>query len=110
MFPFWEHCAIVMRIIAIRTLREFWEIPVYADAEQPLKAWYAEARRADWKTPHEIKAQFGHASPLKDNRVVFNIAGNKYRLVMKVNYDYGIMYVRFVGTHEDYDAIDAETV
>ena len=99
-----------MRVIAKRTLRAFWEIPAYADAEQPLKAWYSEARRADWKTSPDIKAQFRHASFLKGNRVVFNIAGNKYRLVVKVNYAYGIVYVRFVGTHKDYDAIDAETV
>lgn len=99
-----------MRVIAKRALRAFWENPEYADAEQPLKTWHSEARRADWKTPQEIKHQFRHASFLKGNRVVFNIAGNKYRLVVKVNYAYGIAYVRFVGTHKQYDAIDAEIV
>ena len=99
-----------MRVIAKRTLREFWENPDYADAEQPLKAWHSEARKAEWKTPQHIKAQYRHASFLKDNRVVFNIAGNKYRLVVKVNYALRIAYVHFVGTHNQYDAIDAETV
>jgi mRNA interferase HigB len=99
-----------VRVIAKRTLREFWENPDYADAEQPLKAWQSEARKAEWKTPQHIKAQYRHASFLKDNRVVFNIAGNKYRLVVKVNYALRIAYVRFLGTHKQYDAIDAETV
>lgn len=99
-----------MRVIAKRTLREFWEKPDCADAEQPLKAWYSEARNADWKKPQDIKERYRQASFLKDNRVVFNIAGNKYRLIVKINYPFGIVYVRFIGTHKQYDAIDAETV
>ncbi len=99
-----------MRVIAKRALREFWRIPKYADAEQPLKAWYLEARKAEWKTLQAIKAQYRSASFLGHNRVVFNIAGNKYRLVVKVNYAFGIVYIRFVGTHRQYDEIDAETV
>ena len=99
-----------MRVRAKRILREFWEKPEYSDAEQPLKAWYSETRRADWKTPQDIKTQFRHASILKGNRVVFNIAGNKYRLIVKVNYAFGVVYIRFVGTHSQYDAIDAENV
>jgi len=91
-------------------LREFWEKPDCVDAEQPLKAWYSEARNADWKKPQDIKEQYRQASFLKDNRVVFNIAGNKYRLIVKINYPFGIVYVRFIGTHKQYDAIDVETV
>ncbi|MBF0145539.1 MAG: type II toxin-antitoxin system HigB family toxin [Magnetococcales bacterium] len=100
-----------MRIIAKRTLREFWErVPACLDCKGPLEAWYALAAQADWKTPSEVKSQFRHASLLKGNRVVFNIAGNKYRLVVKVNYSYGVAYIRFVGTHAQYDQINAETV
>ncbi len=91
-------------------LREFWENPGFTDAEQPLKAWYLEARNAEWKTPQDVKVLYRHASFLKDNRVVFNIAGNKYRLIVKINYPLGIIYTRFMGTHKQYDAIDAETV
>ena len=99
-----------MRIIALRTIREFWEIAGHGDSEQPLKSWYAIAKQADWTCPQDIKDQFRNASILKDNRVVFNIAGNKYRLIVKFNYPYRIGYIRFVGTHVQYDAVDAETV
>ena len=99
-----------MRIIAKKTLVDFWEHPNHRDAEQPLKAWYAEAKHADWKTPAEIKAHYRNASIVGDNRVVFNIAGNKYRLVVKFHYNTGIGYIRFVGTHGEYDQIDVETV
>lgn len=97
-----------MRIIARKTLREFWK--QHADAEQPLKAWFREAAHADWATPGAIKAVYRSASLVGDNRVVFNIAGNKYRLVVKVNYAYRVMYVRFIGTHRQYDAIDVMEV
>ena len=97
-----------MRIIAVSTLRNFWEIN--RDAEEPLKAWYQEAKSADWATPHQIKAMYRHASVLGDNRIVFNIAGNKYRLIVKFNYPYRIEYVRFIGTPAEYDRIDAEEV
>jgi mRNA interferase HigB len=90
-----------VRVIAKRTLREFWEKPDCVDAEQPLKAWYSEARSADWKKPQDIKEQYRQASFVKDN---------KYRLIVKINYPFGIVYVRFIGTHKQYDAIDAETV
>jgi len=95
-----------MRIISRRTLREFWEIPRYKDAEQPLKAWFKTASEADWASPSDIKDIFRSASFVPDNRVVFNIAGNKYRLVVKINYPYRIMYIRFVGTHKQYDEIN----
>ncbi len=97
-----------MRIIAIGTLRNFWEIN--RDAEEPLKAWYQEVGRADWATPQQVKEMYRNASVIGDNRIVFNIAGNKYRLIVKFNYSYRIGYVRFIGTHTEYDRIDAEEV
>lgn len=99
-----------MRIIAKGTLKRFWEMAGHRDAEQPLRAWYAEAVKSNWKGPAEIKANYGTASILKSNRVVFNIAGNKYRLVIAFRYDLRIGFVRFVGTHKEYDRIDAEEV
>lgn len=75
-----------------------------------MKAWFAEASGASWETPQSIKDQYRHASFVADDRVTFNIGGNKYRLVVHVNYDYGIVFVKFVGTHSDYDRIDPETV
>lgn len=100
-----------MRVIAKRTLRTFWESnPRYADAKGPLGAWHQEVTAADWATTQDVKAQFRHASILKGNRVIFNIAGNKYRLVVKINYAYRIVYIRFIGTHREYDEIDAEKI
>ena len=99
-----------MRIISRKTLRLFWEKPQYTDAEQALKAWFREASNADWATPAEIKAAFRTASIVGNNRVVFNICGNKYRLVVRVNYAYRVMYIRFVGTHAQYDRINVEEV
>jgi mRNA interferase HigB len=95
-----------MRIISRKALRHFWERPQYADAEQPLRAWFREATRADWKSPAEVKAAFRSASIVRGNRVVFNIAGN----MVKVNYAYRVIYIRFVGTHRQYDQINAEEV
>ena len=80
------------------------------DAEQPLKAWYEEAKSAAWTQPAEIKAQYRNASVLKNRRVVFNIKGNDYRLIVAVAYRLQIVYVKFVGTHKEYDAVDAETI
>ena len=97
-----------MRIIARRTLREFWE--QHPDAEQPLLAWYADTRSANWKSPADIKRVYRNASVVANNRVVFNIKGNSYRLVVAVQYAFGIVYVRFVGTHAAYDRIDAATI
>jgi mRNA interferase HigB len=91
-------------------LREFWTRPGCADSEEPLRSWFRRAVRADWASPAEIKADFRSASIVANNRVVFNIAGNKYRLVVKVNYPYRVFYIRFVGTHDEYDEIDATTV
>ena len=97
-----------MRIISRRTLREFWNI--YPDAEESLKAWFQEATHADWANPHDVKALYGNASVIGDGRMVFNIAGNKYRLIVWFNFPYRIGYIRFVGTHAEYDGIDAENV
>jgi mRNA interferase HigB len=97
-----------MRVIAVSTLRAFWVR--YPDAEQPLKAWYEEAKSAAWTQPAEIKAQYRNASVLKNRRVVFNIKGNDYRLIVAVAYRLQIVYVKFVGTHKEYDAVDAETI
>jgi mRNA interferase HigB len=88
--------------------RAFWER--YPDAEQPLKAWYEEATSATWSQPADIKAQYRSASVLKNRRVVFNIKGNDYRLIVAIAYKLQIVYVKFVGTHKEYDAVDAETV
>ncbi len=99
-----------MRIISRKTLRLFWEKPEYADAEQSLKAWFKEVSKAEWTSPAAIKAVFGTASIVANNRVVFNIGGNKYRLVVRVNYPYRVMYVRFIGTHAQYNRINVEEV
>jgi len=97
-----------MHIIAIRALREFWE--THPRAETPLRGWYAEASRANWRTPSDIKAVHRSASFLANNRVVFNIKGNDYRLVVAVRYPSTTMFIRFVGTHAEYDQVDAETI
>jgi mRNA interferase HigB len=117
MFPFWyhlrrglirEHLAPYMRIVALRTLREFWE--QHADSEVPLRAWYHEAKHADWDSPARVKTTYGSASVIANSRVVFNIKGNSYRLVVKIHYTLRIIYIRFVGTHAAYDRIHAEEV
>lgn len=97
-----------MRVIARPVLRSFWER--FPDAEQPLKAWLAEAESASWRTPRDIREVYRNASVVADNRVVFNIAGNKYRLVVHFHYEYGIARIRFIGRHAEYDAIDVETI
>jgi mRNA interferase HigB len=99
-----------MRVIARSTLREFWECPEYTDLQGQLEAWYREAKQAQWSDPMEIKAQYGTASILKGGRVVFNIAGNKYRLVVGINYPTQTVFIKFIGTHKQYDQIDAETI
>jgi mRNA interferase HigB len=101
---------VLVRVIAKSTLRAFWSRPGRKDAEQPLLAWHKEAEVADWSSPADIKRQFGTASILGSGRVVFNIAGNKYRLVVAIRYDSKIVFIRFVGTHAEYDKIDAEEI
>ena len=97
-----------MRIISKKTLRECWTI--HSDSEQPLKAWYAKTKLADWKTSIDIKNDYRNVSFVVNNRVIFNIKGNQYRLVAAINYEFGIVYIRFVGSHKDYDKIDAKTI
>ncbi len=100
-----------MRIIVLSALKAFWEEnPEYLDARDPTLAWYRHALHADWGSPAEVKQDFRNASILKDGRVVFNIAGNKYRLVVWINYAYRVVYIRFIGTHGQYDDIDAQTI
>jgi mRNA interferase HigB len=100
-----------MRVIALSTLKAFWENdPDYKDARELCLAWYRQVLVADWISPAAVKADFGNASILKDGRVVFNIAGNKYRLVVWINYAYRVVYIRFIGTHKQYDATDAQTI
>jgi len=97
-----------MHIVSIKTLREFWES--HPDAEQPLRAWYTVARRAQWQSPTDVKAAYASASLIGGNRVVFNIKGNTYRLIVIAEYRKGRLFVRFVGTHSEYDRIDAATI
>lgn len=97
-----------MRVISRKALREFWE--KHPDAETPLRAWFKEAHEAHWGTPSDIKARYAMASFLAKDRVVFNIKGNAYRLVVAIRYELGIVYIRFVGTHAAYDTIDATRV
>lgn len=97
-----------MRVIAVGTLKAFWE--KHAQAEQPLKAWYDEARVAKWTTPQDIKDAYASASFIRNNRVVFNIKGNDYRLIVAVAYKVQIVYIKFVGTHAEYDHVDASNV
>ena len=100
-----------MRVIALSTLKSFTSgHPGRRDAEEPILAWYRDALHADWASPAAIKVQFATASVLKDGRVVFNLGGNKYRLVVWINYPYRVVYIRFIGTHRQYDAIDAQTI
>ena len=97
-----------MRIIAKKILRDFWEI--HPDSEQQLKAWYQETSKAGWTTPNQIKKEYPSASFLANNRVVFNIKGNHYRLIVKISYDYEMVWIRFIGTHAGYDKINAKTI
>lgn len=97
-----------MNVVAISTLRAFWE--KHSAAEQPLKAWYDEAKAASWTTPQDIKNNYASASFVGNNRVVFNIKGNDYRLIVAVAYRYQAVYIKFIGTHAEYNKIDAATV
>ncbi|MDR3692746.1 MAG: type II toxin-antitoxin system HigB family toxin [Fimbriimonas sp.] len=99
-----------MHVIAKRTLREHWEKPGREDSQEPLEAWYAEAKSALWRNFGDIKQTSATASGVANNRVVLNIGGNKYRLIVKINYPGGIVFIRFVGTHQEYDRIDARSI
>ncbi|MCK9393970.1 MAG: type II toxin-antitoxin system HigB family toxin [Methylobacter sp.] len=97
-----------MKIVSLKILREFWIL--HPNAEQHLKAWVDDIKRATWTQPADIKAKYRSASILKNRRVVFNIKGNDYRLVVAVAYQFSAVYIKFIGTHAQYDAIDAETI
>ena len=97
-----------MRIFTYKRLREFWER--HPDAKLPLLAWYKDAEDADWNTPAAVKSRYPNASVIRNNRVIFNVKGNDYRLVAQINYPYRAVYIRFLGTHAEYDRVDAEEV
>jgi len=97
-----------VRIIAKRTLREFWE--KHGDCEYQLKSWYKETLKSNWESINELKKDYPKASILKNNRVVFNVKGNNYRLIVKFNFAFQISWIRFIGTHADYDKINANTI
>ncbi|MDH4200680.1 MAG: type II toxin-antitoxin system HigB family toxin [Spirochaetia bacterium] len=99
-----------MRIIAKRTITAFYEKTPFRDSKSALEAWYDDTRKSDWKNPSDIKEKYRNASILQKNRVIFNIHGNKYRLVVKLNYDAQIVYIRFIGAHAQYDKIDSENI
>ena len=99
-----------MRIIAVSALREFWIRSGRGDAEQPLRTWVQVVRAADWSKPTDVKQMFRSADILRNGRAIFDIGGNKYRLVVAIHYRGKRVYVRFIGTHGEYDKIDAETV
>jgi mRNA interferase HigB len=100
-----------MRVIALSTLKAFWENhPRGLTAKPALLAWHQHTLHANWRTPAEVKSDFGTASVLMDGRVVFNIHGNSYRLVVRINYEYSVVYVRFIGTHKEYDQIDVQRI
>jgi len=96
------------RIFAKSTLRMFWE--KYPDSEQYLKTWYDTAMSSEWRTPADVKKSYASASILKDSRIVFNIKGNAYRLIAKLNYEKQLIFIRFIGTHTEYDKIDANRI
>lgn len=97
-----------MQIIALRTLKDFWL--AHASAKGPLSAWYHEAVRSDWRSFQDIKKKYRHADVLPGNRVVFDIKGNTYRLVVRINYQSGCVFIRFIGTHAEYDKINAAAI
>jgi mRNA interferase HigB len=97
-----------MRVIAKKILREFWKKQI--DSEEQLKTWYKEASKAVWTSPNDIKSEYPKASILKSGRVVFNICGNKYRLIVQINYRRKWVFIRFIGTHAEYDKQDANEI
>jgi mRNA interferase HigB len=109
LFPFWERATLrYVRIFNRSTVRAFAD--AHADARQPTFAWFAETQREAWHRPDDIRARYPSASFVAGNRVVFNIKGNKYRIVVAIKYEFFAVYIRFIGTHAEYDAIDAATI
>ncbi|MFZ3055107.1 MAG: type II toxin-antitoxin system HigB family toxin [Minisyncoccales bacterium] len=99
-----------MRIISIKTLKNFWENVKYRDSEQSLASWCREIKKDKWKCPNDIKDKYGTASIIGNNRVVFNIKGNKYRIVVRINYRISSIFIRFIGTHEEYNKINSKEI
>jgi mRNA interferase HigB len=99
-----------MRIIAFKTLKVFFEKPEHAESEASLRAWYYYAKAAQWQSPQELKQQFWHASIIGNGRVVFNIKGNDYRLIAAIDFEFQVIYIRFVGTHKEYEKINPKTI
>ena len=99
-----------MRIIAFKTQRDFFEKKEYSDAEISLRTWYHDAKKATWKNSNDLKKQYKNASVVGEGRIVFNIKGNSYRLIIAIDYEFQIIYIRFIGTHKQYDKINAKTV
>lgn len=99
-----------MRIIAIKTIKDFWADKKHKDSEQSLRAWYFEVKKEEWKSPNDVRKKYKNASIIGNNRIIFNIKGNKYRLIVSVRYDKQIIYIRFVGSHDEYDKIDAKNI
>jgi mRNA interferase HigB len=97
-----------LRIVAKKILRDFWV--KHEDCEQQLKSWFCEAEKTEWENPNQIKKEYPSASILNDNRVIFNIKGNNYRLVVKISYEYQMVWIRFIGTHSEYDKINSNTI
>jgi mRNA interferase HigB len=95
-----------MRVFAKKILRDFWD--KQADSEEQLKTWFKEASKAYWTSPADIKSEYPKASILKDRKVIFNICGNKYRLIVRINYKRGWVFILFIGTHLEYDKIDVD--
>ncbi len=111
MFPGWERDIIkkLMRVISVKKLRDFWQ-KGYADSEQSLKSWYQIVKAEKWSGPADIKRSFPSASFIGNNRVIFNISGNKYRIIVHIHYNVGSVFIRFIGTHAQYDKIDVSKV
>ena len=100
----------IMHVISRKTLINFYSKPENSDSKGQLESWFYEVKNAEWTSPAEVKDKFGSASILKNNRIIFNIAGNKYRLVVRINFASKTIFIRFIGTHKDYDKIDVENI
>ncbi|MCK5083834.1 MAG: type II toxin-antitoxin system HigB family toxin [Candidatus Omnitrophica bacterium] len=99
-----------MRVIPVKKLKESWSKSAYRDSEKSLRAWYSEAKKGNWSSPHAIKRVYRTSSAIGNERIIFNICGNKYRLIVAVKYEFKIFYIRFIGTHCQYDEIDAKEI
>ena len=99
---------LIMRIIAKSTIRDFWVL--HPPAEFPLLDWYNTVKQETWNTPNDVKEKYGNASIVGNDRVVFNIKGNDYRLVTEIDYEYLMVFIIWIGTHKEYDKIDVKTI